>query len=372
VNHDENCATLAMPGQSFDESAKMGHEVYISHACKDKRIADAVCKGLESSGVKCWIAPRDIPVGEDWIKAVRRAIESANLFVLVLSENANAAPHVEREIANAFYAGRKIVPIRVANAIPSRGFLFYLSDSHCFDSISESEEPDVKGVVERIKGLSDSLGLSSRNNVSSPGSMTRRATLNNSDLRNTGSQYAAFALPTILRRSAVLGSIVVAGGLVWWIAAQGADRTSDSDYLRSAHDGESSPLSPKKKEGSQPSQSYAFSRFGLWVPSTTSPTPRVQPPASNVPSPSLEAQTADANPGSSNLDQSESSGQQNFSDQEDPDAKFLSDNAAQTTGHRDGHRRRRHRRATTEVMPFAQLKAYFREGIARFKERLSR
>jgi TIR domain len=371
VNHDENCATLTTVGPRICESAKMGHEIYISHACKDKTIADAICKGLESSGVRCWIAPRDIPVGEDWVKAVRRAIEAAPLFVLVLSENANEAPHVEREIANAFYAGRKIVPIRVSNAIPSRGFLFYLSDSQCFDSIGESDEPDVKGVVERVKGLLGSLGLSSGNSVSSPSSMTGRTTLNNLDLRNTGSQNVAFALPTILRRSAVLASIVVAGGLVWWIGAQGADRTSDADYLRSAQGGESSPLSPKKKGESQPPQSYEFSRFGLWVPSTTSPTPRVQPPG--LPSPSLEAQTADANsPQSSNLDQSETSGQQNLSDQEDPDAKFLSDNAAQTAGHRESHRRRRHRRATTEVMPFAMLKAYFREGIARFKERLSR
>jgi hypothetical protein len=354
----------------------MGHEIYISHACKDKRIADAICKGLESSEVRCWIAPRDITVGEDWIKAVRRAIESAQLFVLVLSENANAAPHVEREIANAFYTGRKIVPIRMSNAIPSRGFLFYLSDSQCFDSIGESDELDVKGVVERIKGHLGSLGVSSRNNVSSQGFMMRRTTSNNSAPRNTGSLNVALALPTILRLGALLASIVVAGGLVWWISAQGADRTSDADYLGSAHDGDSGPLPPKKKEEPHPSQSYAFSRFGLWVPATPGPTPRAQPPA--VPSPSLEAQTADANsPRSSILDQSESSGQQNFSAQQDPDAKFVSDNATQTVshreGHREGHRRRlRHRRATTEVTPFAWVKAFFHEGVSRLKEHWNR
>jgi hypothetical protein len=353
----------------------MGHEVYISHASKDKGIADAICKGLESSGLKCWIAPRDIPVGEDWIKAVRRAIESAHLFVLVLSDNANAAPHVEREIANAFYSGRKIVPIRVSKVIPSRGFLYYLSGSQCFDSIGESDEPDVKGVVEHIKGLLGSLGFSSPSNVSSPSLMTKRTTLLNSDLRNTGSQDAAFALPTVLRRSAVFASIVVAGGLVWWIAAQGADRTSDADYLRSGNNSESSPLPPKKKAEPQPPQSYAFSRFGLWVPSRTSPTSQVEPPPANVHSPSPEAQTADANSSvSPNLYQSGSSVQQGFSTQEDPDAKYASDDAAQTASHRDSRRRRlRHRRATAEViMPFAWVKAFFHEGVSRLKERLNR
>jgi TIR domain len=352
----------------------MGHEVYISHAYKDKRVADAVCKELESSDVSCWIAPRDIPVGEDWTKAVRKAIESAPLFVLVLSENANAAPHVGREIANAFYTGRKIVPLRVSKAIPSRDFLFYLSDSKCFDSIEESEEPDVKGLGVRVKGLLGGLELSSHNNVSSPSLMRRRKVLSPSDLGINGSGRVAFALPTVLRRSAVLASIVVAGGLVWWIAAQGADRMSDSDYLRSAHDSESSLLQPKKKEESQSSQSYAFSRFGLWIPASKSPTPHVEPPFANVPSSSPEAETADANsPVSPNLYQRGSSVQQSFSAQEDPDAKYASDDAAQTASHRESRRRKlRHRRATAELMPFAWVKAFFHEGVSRLKERLNR
>ena len=351
----------------------MGHEVFISHACKDKRIADAICKELELSGVRCWIAPRDIPVGEDWMRAVRKGIESAPLFVLVLSENANASPHIGRETANAFYTGRKIVPLRVSNAIPSRDFLFYLSDSKCFDSIVESEEPDVKGLAVRIKGLLDGLALSS------PTLMRRKTASNPSDLRMNAPRRVAFELPRVFRRSAILASIVIAGGLVWWIAAQGADRMSDADYLRNANDSEGSlPLSPKKKAQSQPAQSYEFSRFGLWVPTHTSPTPHVEPPFANVPSASPESQTADANsPGSSNLDQIGSSGQQNFSAQEEPDAKLLSEDDAQTASHRDSRRRRlRHRRATAEVMTFAsvkeRVKAFFHEGISRLKERWNR
>jgi hypothetical protein len=38
----------------------MVHDVFISHAHKDKEIADALCEKLESAGVRCWIAGRDI------------------------------------------------------------------------------------------------------------------------------------------------------------------------------------------------------------------------------------------------------------------------------------------------------------------------
>jgi hypothetical protein len=55
-------------------------------------------KSLESAQVKCWITERDISAGEDWTEATRNAIASSRLMVLVLSENANAAPHLEREI----------------------------------------------------------------------------------------------------------------------------------------------------------------------------------------------------------------------------------------------------------------------------------
>jgi TIR domain len=107
----------------------MAHDVFISHARKDKKIADAICGKLESANVRCWIAPRNISPGEDWTKAIRHAIGSTRVVILVFSENSNAAPHLGREIANAFYAGRIIIPFRLGNAHPQRDFLFYLDNA---------------------------------------------------------------------------------------------------------------------------------------------------------------------------------------------------------------------------------------------------
>src|SRR6202163_3241493 len=104
----------------------MSHDVFTRHAHKDKRIADAICEKLESAEMRCWIAPRDISAGEDWTEATRNAIGSSRVMVLVFSENANAAPHIEREIAHAFYTGRTIIPFRLAETLARRDFLFYL------------------------------------------------------------------------------------------------------------------------------------------------------------------------------------------------------------------------------------------------------
>ena len=67
----------------------MAHDVFISHAHKDKRIADAICERLESVQVRCWIAERDISAGENWTEATRIAIGSSRVMVLMLSENAD-------------------------------------------------------------------------------------------------------------------------------------------------------------------------------------------------------------------------------------------------------------------------------------------
>ena len=44
----------------------MESKVFISHASKDKPIADANCEQLELEGIECWIAPRDLEAGSDW------------------------------------------------------------------------------------------------------------------------------------------------------------------------------------------------------------------------------------------------------------------------------------------------------------------
>ena len=118
----------------------MAHDVYISHARKDQKIAEAICEKLEFEDMRCCIAPRDISPGGDWTEATRKAIRSSRAMVLVFSENANAAPHIEREIAHAFYTRRTILPVRLTKTPPRRDFLFYIGNVPWFDAFSPPAE----------------------------------------------------------------------------------------------------------------------------------------------------------------------------------------------------------------------------------------
>jgi TIR domain len=131
----------------------MGHDVFISHAHKDKNIADAICKKLESAQLRCWMTARDISASEDRTETTRNAIGSSRVMVLVLSENANAAPHIEREIAHAFYTRRTITAFRLSNTLPRRDFLFYLGNASWVDASGPDPEQHLQALTSRIKGL---------------------------------------------------------------------------------------------------------------------------------------------------------------------------------------------------------------------------
>lgn len=51
---------------------------------------------LESRGIRCWIAPRDIIPGEDWGAAIIDAIKDARAMVLVFSSHSNESDQIKR------------------------------------------------------------------------------------------------------------------------------------------------------------------------------------------------------------------------------------------------------------------------------------
>jgi hypothetical protein len=65
----------------------MPSSVFISHSSKDQATADAICKHLESAGIKCWIAPRDIEVGSDWTKGIMRGLAGCRRARNALTQN---------------------------------------------------------------------------------------------------------------------------------------------------------------------------------------------------------------------------------------------------------------------------------------------
>jgi TolB-like protein len=131
----------------------MPDKVFISHSSKDQEIAYAIRQHLESSGVHCWIAPRDIEPGADWTEGIMRGIASSRIFVLVFSGNANNSDHVRREVGKAFSLHLPVIPFRTEAIEPRDSLGYFLESVHWLDATKSPVEQHLPVLTERVKAL---------------------------------------------------------------------------------------------------------------------------------------------------------------------------------------------------------------------------
>lgn len=114
----------------------MGHDVFISHSTRDKKVSDAACAALEQRGLRCWVAPRDILPGQEWGEAIVDGISDARVFVLVFSGHANKSQQVRREVERAVGHGLPIIPFRIEDVAPAKSLEYFISNQHWLDALT--------------------------------------------------------------------------------------------------------------------------------------------------------------------------------------------------------------------------------------------
>ncbi|MCL2378338.1 MAG: TIR domain-containing protein [Defluviitaleaceae bacterium] len=112
----------------------MPHDVFISYSSKNKTTADAVCHALEKSGIRCWIAPRDISAGYTYGGQIMYGVENCKVFLLLFSDGANRSEHVLREIERAVNYKKTIIQFRIENVPMCKDFEYFLGAVHWIDA----------------------------------------------------------------------------------------------------------------------------------------------------------------------------------------------------------------------------------------------
>jgi len=112
--------------------------VFVSHSSKDKDIATKVILHLESQGNKCWIAPRDIPPGEDWAESILDGIDGAAAMILVVTPAMNDSPHIRREVERAVSNKIPIIPLIVEQTKFAKWVQYYISAHQWVDATEKS------------------------------------------------------------------------------------------------------------------------------------------------------------------------------------------------------------------------------------------
>lgn len=126
------------------------HDVFISYSNEDKQIADDICLKLESGGIRCWYAPRDILPGADWREAIMTAISSARVFVLVYSKESNQSRQVLNEVTGAFNSSCVMIPFRIDDVAMSPALSYYLSNVHWLDAVGPPRAAHIDELVKTV------------------------------------------------------------------------------------------------------------------------------------------------------------------------------------------------------------------------------
>ena len=125
-------------------------DVFISHSSKDKNVADSACAVLESNGLKCWVAPRDILPGVEWGEAILSGIEASRVMLLIFSRYSNESAQVRREVERAVAKGLTIIPLRIDDVLPSKAMEYFISVAHWLDAITPPLETHLVGLANTI------------------------------------------------------------------------------------------------------------------------------------------------------------------------------------------------------------------------------
>jgi TPR repeat protein len=131
----------------------MAHDVFISYSSKDKTTGDAVCAMLESEGVRCWIAPRDVTPSMEWSECIIDAIQECRIMVLVFTTSANESPQIHREIERAVNHGVAVLPFRTEDILPDKALEYFIGNVHWLDALTTPMEVHLKNLAETVKML---------------------------------------------------------------------------------------------------------------------------------------------------------------------------------------------------------------------------
>jgi predicted ATPase/Tfp pilus assembly protein PilF len=129
----------------------MAKDVFISYSSLNADKANAVCAALETAGIACWIAPRDIAPGADWSERIIAGLHECRVFVLVLTAQSNASPQVKREVERAVHRDIPIIAFLLENLTLTPALEYFISTNHWLSAVSPPLEPHLDRLRQAVQ-----------------------------------------------------------------------------------------------------------------------------------------------------------------------------------------------------------------------------
>lgn len=115
-------------------------DVFLSYRSVDHDLAFAIVRHLESKGLKCWIAPRNIIPGRSFPTEIMAGLDNTSMLVLLFTAPENLSRHILSEVSRAFDLGRPIIVFKTCRALPDKTFSYFLGLAHWLDTTAGTPE----------------------------------------------------------------------------------------------------------------------------------------------------------------------------------------------------------------------------------------
>jgi tetratricopeptide (TPR) repeat protein/serine/threonine protein kinase len=116
--------------------------VFISYSSANRPIAEAACESLETNGIRCWIAPRNVDPGVPYAGQIIQGLRESKAVVLLFSDTANQSANVLREIEFATNQRLPVLSLRLDGAVMSDDLAYYLRVVHWHDVSGRDSDPE--------------------------------------------------------------------------------------------------------------------------------------------------------------------------------------------------------------------------------------
>jgi hypothetical protein len=130
--------------------------VFISYSSKDREQVDALRDLLQQNGIRCWMAPYDIPPGARYLNVIADAIDGCGGLLVVVSVHAQASEQVEREV-NLLISDFPEKPVfaLIIDGHPLRGWMRLLLQNRQIEQTAQitAEEPGLSRLIAVLRQL---------------------------------------------------------------------------------------------------------------------------------------------------------------------------------------------------------------------------
>jgi hypothetical protein len=98
------------------------YSCFISYSSLDEALAQRLHADLQDKGVRCWFAPEDLKIGDEFRSRIDESIQVYDRLLLILSESSVKSRWVQKEVETAFEKEGKdnrivLFPIRIDEAV---------------------------------------------------------------------------------------------------------------------------------------------------------------------------------------------------------------------------------------------------------------